>query len=60
LPALVIIQGIAGDAASISLARGAALVLGICLFVVAVALASCAVPLRRALNVDPIRALRAE
>ena len=60
LPALVIIDGIAGDATSISLPKAIAMVLGICAFVVAVALASCAVPLRRALRVDPIKALRAE
>jgi ABC-type antimicrobial peptide transport system permease subunit len=32
----------------------------VCLFVIAVTLISCSVPLRRALRIDPIKALRAE
>jgi hypothetical protein len=60
LPAFAIIHSILGDTGSMSQPRAIAVVAVVCAFVVAVTLASCTVPLRRALRIDPIRTLRAE
>jgi ABC-type antimicrobial peptide transport system permease subunit len=60
LPGLVILHSILNDTGSLSLPRAISAIAGVGTFVVAVALASCTVPLRRALRLDPIRTLRAE
>jgi hypothetical protein len=62
LPGLIIIHSIVGDVGSmrVSLPAAMGVTLAVCAFVVAVALLSCTVPLRRALRLDPIRALKSE
>jgi len=60
VPGLFIIQDIAGDAGSMTRAAAFGMTAAVCTFVIAVALAACTVPLRRALHIDPIRALRSE
>jgi hypothetical protein len=60
VPGLVIIRSIASDVGSMSGVGALGATAAVCAFVVAVAVASCTVPLRRALHVDPIRALRSE
>jgi putative ABC transport system permease protein len=59
LPGLVIIMSGAGDAGAMSRAAAGAATLGVCAFVVLVALISCTAPLRRALGIQPTDALRA-
>jgi putative ABC transport system permease protein len=58
LPGLEILRSGSDDAGAMSLATGAAATLGVCTFVILVALISCTVPLRRALGVQPTEALR--
>jgi predicted permease len=58
LPGFVILGSVADDTASISLPAGILAILGVCAFVVIIALVSCAVPLRRALTIQPTEALR--
>jgi predicted permease len=60
LPGFVIVMDAGGDALQISSRLGAAAIAGVCAFVAIVALLSCAVPLRRALHIDPIKALRTD
>jgi putative ABC transport system permease protein len=60
VPGLVILQEIAGESLSFSTRTAVGAIAAVCAFVVAVALLSCTVPLRRALRIDPIRALRSE
>lgn len=60
LPGMVIMQSIAGEAGALSTAGAITATIGLSAFVAGVALVSCAVPLRRALRIDPIQALRAE
>jgi ABC-type antimicrobial peptide transport system permease subunit len=60
LPGFVIVMDAGGDALQISSLLGAAAIAGVCAFVAIVALLSCAVPLRRALHIDPIKALRTD
>jgi putative ABC transport system permease protein len=60
LPGLVILRSILSDTGAVSLPRAVGAIAGVGAFVVAVALVSCTVPIRRALRVDPIRTLRAE
>jgi putative ABC transport system permease protein len=58
LPAFVILAS--DDVGAIASARAIGATIAVCLFVIAVTLISCSAPLRRALRVDPIAALRAE
>jgi predicted permease len=58
LPALVIMVSGSDDAGAMNTAAGARATLGVCAFVVLVALISCTVPLRRALRIQPTEALR--
>ncbi|MGE5833322.1 MAG: ABC transporter permease [Acidobacteriota bacterium] len=60
VPGFVVIQSIASDVGSLSQAGAIGVTFAVCMFVIVVALASCTVPLRRALHIDPIRALRSE
>ena len=48
------------DARATNMAAGAAATVGVCAFVVLVSLASCTVPLRSALRIDPMQALRSD
>ena len=58
LPGLVIMVSGSDDAGAMNTRAGAAATLGVCAFVVLVALISCTVPLRRALGIQPTDALR--
>jgi predicted permease len=58
LPAFVIITSIAEDAGGMTRVTAAVLTCGVCALVVLIALAACAVPLRRALRIHPTEALR--
>jgi ABC-type antimicrobial peptide transport system permease subunit len=58
LPGLVILESIAGDVGAADLPATVGAILGVCLFVIAIALISCTVPLRRALRIEPMDALR--
>ena len=60
VPGLIVLQSIAGDSGAMSRPATWVAIVAVCLFVVAVALLSCTVPLRRALRIDPISALRSE
>jgi putative ABC transport system permease protein len=60
VPGLIVLQSIAGDTGSMSRPATWLAIVAVCLFVIAVALLSCTAPLRRALRIDPIRALRSE
>ena len=60
VPALVIMTSIGGDAGAMTVPGSIAATLAVCVFVMLVAIISCAGPLRRALNVDPIKALRTD
>ena len=58
LPGLVIMVSGSDDAGAMNTQAGAVATLGVCAFVVLVALISCTVPLRRALGIQPTDALR--
>ncbi|HYN06260.1 MAG TPA: ABC transporter permease [Vicinamibacterales bacterium] len=58
LPGLVIMVSGSDDAGAMNTRAGAVATLGVCAFVVLVALISCTVPLRRALGIQPTEALR--
>jgi putative ABC transport system permease protein len=58
LPGLVIMVSGSDDAGAMNTFAGARATLGVCAFVVVVALVSCTVPLRRALSIQPTDALR--
>ncbi len=58
LPGLVIMVSGSDDAGAMNTFAGARATLGVCAFVVLVALVSCTVPLRRALGIQPTDALR--
>ena len=59
LPGLVIMVSGSDDAGEMNTRAGAVATLGVCAFVVLVAMTSCTVPLRRALGIQPTDALRA-
>ena len=58
LPGLVIMVSGSDDAGEMNTRAGAVATLGVCAFVVLVAMISCTVPLRRALGIQPTDALR--
>ncbi len=59
VPGLVIMVSGSDDAGAMNTFAGVRATLGVCAFVVLVALVSCTVPLRRALRIQPTDALRA-
>jgi ABC-type antimicrobial peptide transport system permease subunit len=60
VPGFFIITSGAEDASGVRATTGIALMLVVCAFVVVVAALACAVPLRRALHIEPTQALRAD
>jgi ABC-type antimicrobial peptide transport system permease subunit len=58
LPGVVILGSLVEDSATMTLLKAILATLGVCAFVVLIALVSCAVPLRRALTIQPTEALR--
>jgi predicted permease len=60
VPSFVIVVSGAEDSGGMRTATGMAVTAAICTFVVLVAMLSCTVPLRRALQVEPTQALRAD
>ena len=60
IPGLVILRDGVDDTGQMGTATGMAVALGVCAFVILVALVSCAAPLRKTLRIEPTQALRAD